>query len=118
MPKGVSVPGGFDEEDEGSVNAITGTWSVETSLPMLRESWAGFEVALVAETVDSEALEPWNLAEAKCRPDWPLWEQAICDELDTLCTTGTWMLEHALPGANIISSKWVFKAKKIGRAHV
>ena len=89
VPKGVSVPGGFEEEDEGSVNLITGTWSVETGLPTLHESWAGFKMALVAETTDSEALEPRNLAEAKCRPDWPLWEQAIHDELDTLHTAGT-----------------------------
>jgi hypothetical protein len=25
---------------------------------------------------------------------------------------GTWTLEHAPPGANVIGSKWVFKAKK------
>ena len=110
--KGVSVPGGFDEDNEGSVNLILGAWSVETGLPMLHESWAGFEMALVAETADSEALELQNLAEAKCRPDWLLWEQAIRDELDTLHTARTWMLEHAPPGANIIGSKWVFKAKK------
>ena len=57
MPKGVSVPGGFDKDNEGSLNLIMGAWSVETGLPMLHESWAGFEMALVAETADSEALE-------------------------------------------------------------
>ncbi len=87
-------------------------WSVEGGLPTLREDWVGVEVALVAETADSEALEPHNLAEAKRRPDWPLWEQVIREELATLHAAGTWTLEHAPPRANVIGSKWVFKAKK------
>jgi hypothetical protein len=36
----------------------------------------------------------------------------IGKELATLEATGTWVLEEPPPGANIISSKWVFKAKK------
>ncbi len=87
-------------------------WLVEAGLPALRESWARLEVALAAETADSEALEPRNLAEAKRRPNWPLWEQAIHEELATLHTASTWRLEHAPPRANVIGSKWVFKAKK------
>jgi hypothetical protein len=70
------------------------------------------KTAVVAETSNSEALKPRNLVEAKRRPDWPLWEQAIHEELNTLRTAGTWRLEHAPPGANVIGSKWVFKAKK------
>jgi len=31
------------------------------------------EYALAAEMSETEALEPRNLAEAKSRPDWPLW---------------------------------------------
>jgi len=113
IPRGISVPGSFDEGEEVEVvDMVAGAWSVEAGLPALRESWVGFEVALAAETADSEALEPRNLAEAKRRPDWPLWEQAIREELATLHTAGTWTLEHAPPGANVISSKWVFKAKK------
>jgi hypothetical protein len=52
------------------------------------------------------------LSEAKCHPDWLQWEKAIQEELATLKATGTWVLEEAPPGANIIRSKWVFKAKK------
>ena len=40
------------------------------------------------------------------------WEKAIEEELATLEATGTWVLEEPPPRANIISSKWVFKAKK------
>lgn len=35
------------------------------------------EYAMAAEISEVEALEPRSLAEAKCRPDWPLWEKAI-----------------------------------------
>lgn len=38
------------------------------------------EVALAAEMSDADALEPRSLAEARRRPDWPLWEQAIREE--------------------------------------
>ena len=50
--------------------------------------------------------------EAKRRPDWPLWEKAIEEELATLDAAGTWELEEAPPGANIIRFKWVFKLFK------
>src|SRR5712692_2931601 len=66
----------------------------------------------MAETTDAEALEPHLLTEAKRQPDWPLWEKAIQEELAMLKTAGTWKLEEAPPEANIIGSKWVFKAKK------
>ena len=39
----------------------------------------------------------------------PLWEKAIEGELATLNAAGTWELEEALPGANVIGSKWAFK---------
>jgi len=41
-----------------------------------------------------------------------LWEKAIHEELATLKAAGTWRLEEAPARANIIGSKWVFKAKK------
>src|SRR5260370_25048111 len=66
----------------------------------------------MAETTDAEALEPCSLTEAKRRPDLLLWEKANQEELATLKTAGTWKLEEAPPEANIIGSKWVFKAKK------
>ena len=69
------------------------------------------EYILAAEMSDAEVLEPCTLAEAKWRPNWTLWETAIHEELDTL-RKGTWELAEAPPGANIIRSKWVFRAKK------
>ena len=79
---------------------------------MLCKDFDSLEHMFVATTSDAEALEPCSLVEAKCRPDWHLWEKAINEELATLNMVGTWRLEEAPVGANIIGSKWVFKAKK------
>jgi len=97
-----------DEEDEEA----GGVWAMQDSEPMLLEDFEGLVNVFMAETADSEALEPRTLAEAKRCPDWLQWEQAILEELATLKAAGTWVLEEAPPGANIIGSKWVFKAKK------
>ena len=70
------------------------------------------EYAMLAEISDKEAYEPQTLTEAKCRPNWLLWERTIKEALDTLWKAGTWELTEVPPGANIISSKWVFHAKK------
>ena len=89
-----------------------GVWTVDDSLPVMYKDFVGMEYIFVAETADTEALKPCTLTEAKCRPDWPLWEKAIKEELATLKAAGTWRLEEALPRVNIIGSKWVLKAKK------
>jgi transposase InsO family protein len=89
-----------------------GVWTVEDGVPALLEDFDGLEHVLMAEVADAKAMEPCTLVEAKRRPDWPLWEKAIEEELATLKAAGTWRLEEALPRANIIGSKWVFKAKK------
>jgi Reverse transcriptase (RNA-dependent DNA polymerase) len=70
------------------------------------------EYALAAEISKAEALEPRNLAEAKARPDWPLWEKAIQEEISVLKAAGTWELVDAPKGVNIVGLKWVFRAKK------
>ena len=62
----------------------------------------------MAETAGSEALEPLTLSKAKHYPDWLQWERGILEELATLQAAGTWRLEEAPPGANIIGCKWVF----------
>jgi hypothetical protein len=95
-----------DAEESG------GVWSVEDRSPSLLEDFDGLEHIFMAETAESEALDPRTLTEAKCRPDWPLWEKAIEEELATLKAASTWRLKEAPPGANVIGSKWVFKAKK------
>ena len=74
--------------------------------------------AMLAEMSDKEAFEPRSLTEAKCCPDWPLWEKAIEEELETLRIAGTWELTQAPPEANIVRSKWVFWAKKDATGNV
>ena len=76
------------------------------------------EYAFAAETSNAEALEPRSLAEAKKRPDWPLWEKAIEEELATLKDAGTWEVVDAPKGVNIVGSKWVFRAKKDAAGNV
>ena len=65
-----------------------------------------------ADVAEAEALELCMLAEAKCCPDWLLWEKAISEELTTLKKARTWCVEEAPLRANLIHSKWVFKVKK------
>ena len=57
-------------------------------------------------------------AEARCRPEWPQWEQGIHKELATLQKAGTWELVDPPQGANIVGSKWVFRAKKDAAGNV
>jgi hypothetical protein len=102
------LPGSFAGEPEEA----GGAWPVEGGTPVLPKGFEGFEYIFVTETANTEALEPHTLAEAKRRPDGPRWEKAILEELATLNAAGTWRLEEAPPGANIIGCKWVLKAKK------
>jgi len=105
---GLQVPETFVEDP---VEA-GGVWTVDDGSPTMHEDFEGMEFIFVAETADVEGLEPHTLMEAKRRPNWPSWEKAIEEELATLKTAGTWRLEEAPPGTNIIGSKWVLKAKK------
>ena len=76
------------------------------------------EYALVAETSEVEAIEPRSLAEARRRPDWELWEKGILEELALLKEAGTWELTVPPEDANIVGSKWVFRAKKDAAGNV
>ena len=89
-----------------------GVWVVIDGTPELFEDFKGLEHVLLTETADAEALEPHTLAKAKCCSDWHWWEKAILKELATLEVAGTWEPEEPPSEANIIGSKWVFKAKK------
>ena len=70
------------------------------------------EDALMAQMSEMEALKPPSLVAARKSPDWPSWEKAIYEELDVLKAAGTWETVDAPVGANIVGSKWVFRAKK------
>ena len=69
------------------------------------------EQAMASVVGNMEGLEP-SYAEAKRRPDWPKWEEAIQKELKGLNDSGTWRLVKRPPNTNIVDSKWVFRIKK------
>ena len=69
-------------------------------------------------TANTEALEPTSIAEAQRHPEWPQWEHSIHKELATLHKAGTWELIDPPAGANIVGSKWVFRAKKDATGNV
>src|SRR5271169_450533 len=70
------------------------------------------EDAMMTQTSEMEALEPPSLASARRSPDWLEWDKAIHTELDVLKEAETWEMVDAPAGANIVGSKWVFRAKK------
>ena len=108
-----------DAPDDNKVeDLVGGAWMVMHDVPVLLEDFPGLEYTFTAETTDVEVLEPCMLTEAKHRPDGPLWEKAIEEELATLKAAGTWRLKEAPLGANIIGYKWVFKMKKDAAGNV
>ena len=68
--------------------------------------------ALLAGNTEAEGLEPTTIDEAKMRPDWPRWEEAINAELKSLEDAHTWNVVECPRNTNVISCKWVFKIKK------
>jgi hypothetical protein len=55
---------------------------------------------------------PLTLPEAKKLTDWPLWEQAIIEELNSIRENGTEILVPKPAGKNVVKSKFVFDIKK------
>lgn len=75
-------------------------------------------VAMAAQMADVEGLDPRSLEEARRRPEWPRWEEAMKEELEALEAHGTWRLEKPPLGANVVSCRWVFHAKKDASGNV
>ena len=95
LPRGVRVQ---DVSEEDAVEDL------------LQEEVDG--VAMAAAHSQEEGLDPTSLAEAKRRPEWPRWEEAMQEEMDALEKHGTWRLEKPPLGTNVVSCRWVFHAKK------
>ena len=72
----------------------------------------GVEFAMGAAALEAEGMDPRSLAEAKGRLDWPMWEEAIQKELESLHNANTWTVIERPSGKNIVGSKWVFHIKK------
>jgi hypothetical protein len=112
IPRGIQLPSTLP--DEADDPAIEGENAAALLSAILEDGddTAELSLALADFTSEAEALEPTSLADARRHPDWPQWEQGIREELATLAAAGTWELATPPPDANIVSSKWVFRAKK------
>ncbi|KAJ2994795.1 hypothetical protein NUW54_g7491 [Trametes sanguinea] len=91
----------IDEEDEQATGAVA----------FEHQEVAEEELALAAAMGEAECIEP-TYEEAKKRPDWPKWEEAIRSELDSLVKNGTWRIVDRPRTGNIVDSKWVLRVKK------
>ena len=111
IPRGIQLPTLPEAIQETS---FEGEGAAEQLMAILEadDDPAELAVALVEFTAEAEALEPTSLADAKRRPDWPRWEEGIRKVLATLQAAGTWELADLPTGANLVGSKWVFRAKK------
>ncbi|KAJ8508349.1 hypothetical protein ONZ45_g9375 [Pleurotus djamor] len=99
IPAGVQLPTPEPDDDH-----IPGAFSAE--------------FAMVADMKELVAIDPKDLADAKSRPDWLLWKEAMGDELGALGGAHTWKLVKPPPGANVIGSKWVLTHKLDASGHV
>lgn len=55
---------------------------------------------------------PSDVEKLKERSDWPLWVEAIENELESLEKNKTWNLVPLPKGKRVVDSKWVFKVKR------
>ncbi|RDB21868.1 Retrovirus-related Pol polyprotein from transposon TNT 1-94 [Hypsizygus marmoreus] len=98
-PSSPPIPVGIQEGSE--VGDVADEW----------EMVAVEDVAMAAVTEGVEGLMP-SYSEAKKRPDWPKWEEAIKVELENLKQNGTWELVERPAGVNVVDCKWVLRIKK------
>ncbi|OBZ68228.1 hypothetical protein A0H81_11842 [Grifola frondosa] len=74
-----------------------------------------------AAASDSLGFDPRSVAEAKRRPDWPKWQEAMRDEIRRLESRKAWVYVDPPPrssGHNVVGSKWVFRMKRDARGEV
>jgi hypothetical protein len=69
------------------------------------------DLAMAAVMGGAEGIMP-TVEEARKRPDWPKWDQAIKVELNNLKDTSTYQLVERPPNANIVDSRLVLHIKK------
>ena len=69
------------------------------------------ELVMVLKTAKAEALESTSFMDMQQCLDKLDWWRAMKEKYTILTDMGTWRLEAAPPSANIIGSKWTYKAK-------
>lgn len=68
--------------------------------------------AMVTDTAEIESSDPMTVEEARARPDWPRWDEAMQKELKALEDAHTWTIIEQPEGVNVVSCKWVFHIKR------
>ena len=68
--------------------------------------------SLAQVTSEIEAYDPYTVAEAKRRPDWKHWKEAMEEEMRRHEQRGTFELIYPPDDANILTNKWVLRSKK------
>lgn len=61
---------------------------------------------------------PTSLEDAKSRPDYNLWNEAVLEEISALNKNRTWTLVDKPQNVKIINCKWVFRIKKDSTGNV
>jgi transposase InsO family protein len=105
---GKAIPTGLQARDD--VGALGEYWE---DLEI-----GGVEFAMGAAALEAEGMDPGSLAEAKGRSDWPMWQEAMQKELESLRKANTWTVVKRPSGKNIVGSKWVFHIKKDANGHI
>jgi len=91
--------------------ASVGVMEIEEKFAENARKHAYHEALLAAENTNLHN-EPLDVKEARKRPDWPKWEAAMQEELDSLKRHGTYRCVKELPpGRKAVGFKWVFKIK-------
>lgn len=68
--------------------------------------------AMVASAVEIEGTDPETVEEARVRPDWSKWDEAMQEELKALEDAQTWSIVEKPQGVNVVGCKWVFRIKR------
>ena len=66
----------------------------------------------ISQHLDDDC-DPATVAEARSQSDWPMWEEAMRSELETLKSRKVFSLVETTPkGVNPVGCKWVFVRKR------
>ena len=68
--------------------------------------------ALMTKIDENDDEIPQFIHQLQKRPDWPLWQMAIKEEMQSIEEMGTWDVVDMIPnGFKAVNSKWVFNIK-------
>ena len=106
IPRGIQTVENRQQEEQG-MGVIEEDQPWEFNLDDSDTAYAMF-----AGMSEIEGLEPQTVEDARTRPDWPRWQEAISAELKSLDEACTWDIVPRPKNTNIVSCKWVFKIKR------